>query len=93
MSGFVIGRDEAGRNAHFDRIAAKIPAMAQQPREQTLERLTGAGWLIGSPDQIVDALGRREEAGISRTMLQHHANNDFDSAELIASEVIPQVQR
>jgi F420-dependent oxidoreductase-like protein len=93
MSGFVIGRDEAERNAHFDRIAAKIPAMAQQPRDQTLERLVGAGWLIGSPDQIVDALGHREVAGISRTMLQHHANDDFDSAELIASEVIPQVQR
>ena len=46
-----------------------------------------------SGSEIVDELGRREEAGITRTMLQHHANDDFGTIELIASEVLPQVQR
>jgi len=41
----------------------------------------------------VDEIGRREEAGLSRVMLQHHANDDFASLELLAAEVLPQVQR
>ena len=35
----------------------------------------------------------RDEAGMSRIMLQHHAQRDFGTLELIAAEVLPQVQR
>ena len=40
---------------------------------------------------MVEELGRRNEAGISRMMLQHHANDDFEVLDLIAAEVLPNV--
>ncbi len=107
MAGFVVGRDEAEQRAHFERIAAQAPALvraggraidARQPQaahsiEETLRVLATRGWLIGTPDAIVERIGRCEEAGIAGMMLQHHALADFDSLELIASHVLPQVQR
>ncbi len=91
MAAPVIGRDDAGVKAHLARIVEKIPALGQQSVDETLEGLAQRGWLVGTPAQIVDELGRREEAGITRTMLQHHANDDFETIELLASEVLPQV--
>jgi len=93
MSAPVIGRDEAELHAHLARIVEKIPALGERSAEDTLAGLRRRGWLVGSPAEIVDELGRREEAGITRTMLQHHASADFGTLELIASEVLPQVQR
>ena len=94
MAGFVIGRDEAGLKAHLTKVAEKLPMLAADGPNQVLDRLRRrGGWLIGTPGEIVDELGRREQAGVSRTMLQHHANDDFATLELIASEMLPQVQR
>ncbi len=53
----------------------------------------GAGWLIATPAQIVEELGRREEAGLTRVMPQHLAIDAHDTLELVASEVLPQVRR
>ena len=78
--------------AHFARVAEKIPALAERPVDEALADMVTRGWLIGSPAQIVDELGHREEAGITRTMLQHHANDDFATIELIASDILPQIQ-
>jgi F420-dependent oxidoreductase-like protein len=93
MCGFVIGRDEAEQRRHLGLIAEKLVAMQHERPEAAIERLRGAGWLIGTPGEIVEDLGRRQEAGLSRVMLQHHANDRFDVLELVAAEVLPQVQR
>ena len=93
MAGFVIGRDEAEQRAHLERIAVQAPALVQQSFEETLAVLEARGWLTGTPDAIVEEIGRCEEAGITRIMLQHHAMTDFASLELIAARVLPQVQR
>ena len=93
MAGFVIGRDEAEQRSHLERIAVQAPALVQQSFEETLPVLAARGWLIGTPDAIVEEIGRCEEAGITRIMLQHHAMTDFASLELIAARVLPQVQR
>ncbi len=93
MSAPIIGRDEKELHAHFARIVEKIPALGERPADEMLAEMAKRGWLVGSPAEIVDELGRREEAGITRTMLQHHASDDFDTVELIATEVLPQVQQ
>ncbi len=93
MSAPIVGRDDAELKAHLGRVANKIPALAEGSPDDVLDGVRQRGWLVGSPAQIVDELGRREEAGITRTMLQHHANDDFATIELIASEILPQVQR
>ena len=69
---------------------------ATRPRrsvEEILAVLATRGWLIGTPDAVVEQIGRLEEAGISGVMLQHHALSDFETLELVASQVLPQVQR
>ena len=93
MCGFVIGRDEAGIRAHLGRIAEALPMLGRGDPGEVLEGVKSRGWLVGTPSEVVEQIGRREEAGIQRIMMQHHAQVDFETLELIASDVLPQVQR
>jgi F420-dependent oxidoreductase-like protein len=93
MAGFVIGRDEAAVKAHLARMAERNPMLGRATPEEVLAGVRARGWLTGSPAEVVDAIGRLEEAGVSRLMLQHHAMDDFATLELVASDVLPQVQR
>ena len=98
MSGFIIGKDDRGVRHHLQLIAEKLPhdavvgSMRAGP-EQVFQAARARGWLVGTPSEVVDELGRREEAGITRLMFQHHANDSFDVLDLLASEVLPQVQK
>jgi F420-dependent oxidoreductase-like protein len=92
MAGFVIGRDDAEVKAHLGRIAEMLPMFQRQEPDELLRGTAERGWLVGTPGEVVEEIGRRGEAGITRIMMQHHANADFDTLELIASEVLPQVQ-
>ena len=48
-------------------------------------------WVIGTVGEVVDRLGRFEEAGVERVMLQHLCHEDLDMVQLLASEVVPRV--
>lgn len=48
--------------------------------------------LAGSPDEVVDAIGRYAEAGAERIYLQVLDLSDLDHLELIAERVLPQVR-
>lgn len=50
------------------------------------------GAIIGTPDEIVDQLGRYAEAGIQGVQLQWLDLDDLSGLELIASQVLPQLQ-
>lgn len=89
MSAFVVGNDEQARRAHLARIAEKLTAFQGREPGELMESLRGRGWLIGAPGQIVEELKRREQAGIGRVMLQHHANTDFAALESVARDVLP----
>jgi F420-dependent oxidoreductase-like protein len=94
MAGFVIGKDEAAVTAHAEEIKAGNPMFARASTDELIENLRArGGWLIGTPGEVVAELGRREEAGLSRVMLQHHAQENFGVLELIATEILPQVQK
>ena len=94
MAGFVIGKDEAAVTAHAEEIRARNPMFGRASTENLLEGLRSrGGWLVGTPGEVVEELGRREEAGLSRVMLQHHSQENFEVLELIATEILPQVQR
>lgn len=94
MSGFVVGRDRSELHAHLARIGEALPNLAQgRDPDAVIEGVRNRGWLIGTPSEIVEQIGLREEAGVQRIMLQHHAQADFDVLELIAKEILPQVQR
>jgi F420-dependent oxidoreductase-like protein len=93
MCGFVIGRDEAGVRAHLGRIAEALPMLGRGDPADVLEGVKSRGWLVGTPSEVVEQIGQREEAGIQRIMMQHHAQVDFETLDLIAQDVLPQVQR
>ena len=94
MLGFVIGRDQ-------DEIAQRLSRLSANPIlsgldsagdiEASLARLRRRGWLVGSPAQIVEQLGRLAEEGVARVMLHHLDKDDFAALDLVAAEVLPQL--
>ncbi len=78
MTGTIFGRDEAevGRKSG-----------ARTPDEQRAR-----GMVCGTPNQVVEQLGRLAEAGAQRVMLQWLDLDDLDSLERLAKTVLPQVQ-
>jgi F420-dependent oxidoreductase-like protein len=51
-----------------------------------------AGWLTGTPAEVVERLHGLEAAGVERVMLQHLRHDDLETVELIGREVIPAVR-
>lgn len=92
MTGFIIGKTEADQRAHLARVAETLPALGRNDPADVMRGVKARGWLVGTPDEVVQEIGRRQEAGISRLMLQHQAQEDFGTLELIAREVMPQVR-
>lgn len=91
VSGVLVGRDERELRAHLGRVAERIPALAGRDPERAVASLRRRGWLVGTPGEIVDELGRRAEAGQDRMMLEHHTGGDLRALELLAAEVIPEL--
>ena len=91
VSGVLVGRDERELGAHLGRVAERIPALAGRDPERAVASLRRRGWLVGTPGEIVDELGRRAEAGQDRMMLEHHTGGDLRALELLAAEVIPEL--
>jgi alkanesulfonate monooxygenase SsuD/methylene tetrahydromethanopterin reductase-like flavin-dependent oxidoreductase (luciferase family) len=47
------------------------------------------GWLVGTPQQVVEQLAERAALGVSRVMFQHFDQFNDEVIELIAQEVLP----
>ena len=94
MLGYVIGRDDRELAERYARLARGNPMLAgrEQDAEAGLAALRARGWLVGGPVEIVEAIGRLDEAGLGRVMLHHLAMDDFAALELLAAEVLPQAQ-
>ena len=81
----VVGRDPAELAARYSRLTAANPLAGRTgDPEEGLQRLRERGWLIGSPAEIVDSLGRLAEAGVGRVMLHHLDKEDFEALDLLA---------
>ena len=74
-----VGRDDA----EVARRAAAIGRDVSEMRDN--------GGIVGTPDQVVDILGRYAQAGASRMYLQTLDLSDLDHVELVASAVAPQL--
>ncbi|MFG2500627.1 LLM class F420-dependent oxidoreductase [Streptomyces sp. NPDC048441] len=48
-------------------------------------------WLVGTPDEVVDKIGKLGESGTNRIYLRTHTLSDIDQLELLAHEVLRQV--
>jgi len=91
MCGFIIGRDEADAIKRVQALQTVMPVMAQTPPDQLLRGMATRGWLAGTPEQVVSQIKALEAEGVSRIMLQHHNQTDFEALEIIAAEVAPAV--
>ncbi len=86
MLPFVIGRDAA---AVQGRIQAQCATFPNLPTDHA--GWLAAGFLGGTPAQLLDQIHAWTAAGCTRFMLQHNDLDDLDSLELLASEVLPHV--
>jgi len=84
MIPFVIGQDEARAQNRIDAHRVVFPQLPPN-----LTDWHAAGFVGGSPQQLLDQLKAFEEAGVERFMLQHNDLDDLDSLELLANEVLP----
>jgi F420-dependent oxidoreductase-like protein len=56
-----------------------------------VENLRKRGAMIGSPDEIVEALNRFNVAGVQRVMAQMMDLDDLETFEIVAERVLPQL--
>lgn len=55
------------------------------------EELQEGGAIVGTASEVVEALGRLEEAGVQRVMLQWMETDDLEGLEAMAGSVLPQL--
>jgi F420-dependent oxidoreductase-like protein len=89
MTGHIIGRTQQDLERRAAGIQEVIPATKDLSPAEAVERFRTNGWLVGTPDEIVDEINARVEQGMQRFMLQTHDQDDIDALELFASEVMP----
>lgn len=83
MMPFVIGIDDTSLQHRIDAHRKIFP---NYPK--SLPEWTEAGYLSGSPQQLVDQIKLYEEAGVERIQLHHNDLDDFGSLELLAEKVL-----
>ncbi len=81
MTGVVFGRDEA-----------EVQRVASAERGQTVEQLRERGMIVGTASQVVEQLGRLEQAGAQRVMLQWLALDDLDRLGAMGRAILPQMK-
>ena len=83
MLPFAIGRDDIAVQTHISAHRETFPFLPSDPAEWL-----SSGFLVGSPQEIVDQIGERADVGVSRFYLQQNALDDLDSVELLATDVL-----
>jgi F420-dependent oxidoreductase-like protein len=72
------------------RTEADLARRANDARN-TVPALRDAQAFVGSPDQVVDQIGRYAEVGVSRCYLQYNGLADLAHLDLVADQVMPQL--
>jgi alkanesulfonate monooxygenase SsuD/methylene tetrahydromethanopterin reductase-like flavin-dependent oxidoreductase (luciferase family) len=91
MAGYLVGGDQGELRERAARIAQVIPGMAGDSPDDVVERLRQR-FFVGTPPEIVAQMRPFVEAGVSLFMLQHFLFDDPDGLEVLASEVMPELQ-
>jgi F420-dependent oxidoreductase-like protein len=58
---------------------------------ETADELSAGGVIIGTASEVTEQLGRLEEAGVQRVMLQWLETDDLDGLEAMAQSALPQL--
>lgn len=91
MVAFIVGGSEAELRQRTEAIQRVLPALGRLETAAVPEAMRSRGWLVGTPEQVVEQLRALEAAGVEEVMLQHHDQMNFEVLEQIAREVMPAV--
>ena len=86
MKGHIVGRSRAEVLERAAALRSHMPALAERSPEDIVR---DPKWLAGTPGEVIAAMKRYVEAGVSRFMLQHHLMDDHEALELIGREIVP----
>ena len=84
MVPFVIGADATSIQNRINKHRTMFPNLPVD-----LGGWHKAGFVGGTPDQLLDQLKAFEAAGVHRFMLQHNDLEDVASLELLAGQILP----
>ncbi len=91
MLGHIIGADDSELRERAGRIQKIVPSLQGLSPDEILQRMRERGWLVGTPDEIVEDIRSRADLGVSRIMLQTHDQEDMSALQLFASAVMPKI--
>jgi alkanesulfonate monooxygenase SsuD/methylene tetrahydromethanopterin reductase-like flavin-dependent oxidoreductase (luciferase family) len=93
MSAYLVGRDQAELERRAAALQEVLPAYSEMSPSEVVQALRGqtGRWFAGTPEEIVEAMGRFVAAGVELFMLQHYLLDDSEGLRLLAEEVMPQV--
>ncbi len=91
MLGHIVGANDADLRERAARIQNVVPSMQGLSVDEILQRMRERGWLVGTPDEVIESIKARADLGVSRIMLQTHDQEDMEALELIGSAIIPQI--
>jgi len=77
MLDILFGKDDATFKANLE------------ARPETLENLRERNFVLGTPSEVIDQLGKYQEAGAARVMVMWRDQTDIDGIEAMAKTVLP----
>jgi F420-dependent oxidoreductase-like protein len=89
MGGILIGEHSAALERRARALQEYMVTRAATPAARLPHELREAGWLVGTPEDIVGQMRALCAEGISRFNLQFYTLDDLDAVHLIAEQVIP----
>jgi len=93
MVGHIIGTNNAEVRERAARIQKIMPSMQGLSLEEVMERTHDRGWLVGTPDKVIQDIQALAQMGVSRLMLQTHDQEDMTALELFATAIMPEVAK
>ena len=90
MTSYVIGRDRSDQLERAAQLREVIPDLKSLSPAEVLESRKGP-WLVGTPEEIAEAIREHAKLGVELFMLQHFLLDDSDVLELLGKEVLPAV--
>jgi alkanesulfonate monooxygenase SsuD/methylene tetrahydromethanopterin reductase-like flavin-dependent oxidoreductase (luciferase family) len=89
MVGVLLGRDDGELSRRSDDVMAAFGERGSSGAEWLRSRRNR--WIVGTPDEARETVGRYAEAGVERIMLQDFLPRDSDMIDLMAQELIGKV--
>jgi alkanesulfonate monooxygenase SsuD/methylene tetrahydromethanopterin reductase-like flavin-dependent oxidoreductase (luciferase family) len=90
-AGVLVGRDADELLERSWRMQSCVAPLATLDVDSVPEAVVDMGWLVGTPEMIVDGLRPLAEAGVDLAIVGHYDLDDVATLELIAAEVMPRL--